>query len=338
MSDQANKGIRHGVIHRKINSNVLTTKRSALPLAKKRRRNGTSTSDDDNDDDDDYVDTKPQPRQRQCVSATASSILSPSGTVLERGVSRKDNGRYNFRIRRPYRTTRHAAKMPPDHLPSALVTVAASAAAAASSGCSSSSSSSSSNGSEQEDAIVSRVKASDGKNSVKNNSSNHEAWTEVMAPAHILQDEVHWYLRQLKDDDDDSDNDDNDDDDERRTVKQQQQQSFSSSVHCRPFTTSITAAEAQFLQTWAEKVHDRLRHQNELALESLELTRARKQMAQMASRERHAILTLQAQIRCTENENQQLKERIVAQQQDNVTHAAASRFLHAIDVLRQNGE
>jgi hypothetical protein len=181
-----------------------------------------------------------------------------------------------------YRKAPRAAELPPQDRLTALSSVAA--AVASGSG---------------------RVDAS----SLALRGSNREAWTEVMAPAHILQDEVHSYLLQF--------------------AEQQQQNKAGS------HSTSITEAEKVFLQTWAGNVHNELFIQNQLTLENIELSDARRNVAKSVSQERDALVALRAKIRRVQSENQQLEDRIATQRQENGTNAAASRFLDAIDMLRR---
>lgn len=139
-----------------------------------------------------------------------------------------------------------------------------------------------------------------------------DMWTEVLAPAHILLDEVHSYLV-------------------HRLSEQEEEETTGS----RHRLASITDAERSFLQTWAVNVHDKLLNQNQLALENIRLSDERRNMAKIVSTERDALVALRSKIRRMRKKNQQLEERITTQAQESGTNAAATRFLDAIDTLRR---
>jgi hypothetical protein len=119
--------------------------------------------------------------------------------------------------------------------------------------------------------------------------------TEIVAPAHLLQDEMHSYLEQK----------------------------------------DLDPCEVSLLQTWAGKVNDELVNVHQQVQNNIRLTEARKRAVQRVNKERDSAVVLKAKIRRLEGEGKELEERISRERKNNVTWTAASRFLHGVDRLRK---
>ena len=128
--------------------------------------------------------------------------------------------------------------------------------------------------------------------------------TEVLAPAHILQDEVHSYLRHST------------------TLNGRQ-------IH-------ISESERTFLQRWATNVQTQLQEENRIASLNMEKGREHKSIAQSIRKERDTLMELKSKIRRKKAQLELLEERIAEQKETNARNAAATHFLDAIDKLRTN--
>ena len=96
--------------------------------------------------------------------------------------------------------------------------------------------------------------------------TGEEAWTEIMAPAHILQDEIHSYIV-------------------RQTTEQHSRGGGGGGSNHRR-RTGMTDNEKTFLQSWSDEAYSQLLDQNELIAENLDLSDARKKIAKRVSKER----------------------------------------------------
>jgi len=97
--------------------------------------------------------------------------------------------------------------------------------------------------------------------------TEEEAWTEIMAPAHILQDEIHSYIV-------------------RQTREQQSRDGGGGGGSNHRRRAGMTDNEKTFLQSWSDEAYSQFVDQNELIAENLDLSDARKKMAKKVSKER----------------------------------------------------
>jgi hypothetical protein len=89
--------------------------------------------------------------------------------------------------------------------------------------------------------------------------------------------------------------------------------------------------EERFLTTWSQLASKKLKRQNNLVAENIQLVAQRKQLGKRVNKERDALVALRSKIRRVQAERTQLEHELSARRQQKSTRRAASRFLDALD-------